>query len=68
MNNKKRRYQMAFDVSPEIHHQIKILSAHRNISMTLWMCRAIQERIARENRCDQNKGLYEIKYNERLKE
>lgn len=64
MINKKKRYQMAFDVSREIHHQIKILSAHRNISMNLWMTRAIYERILRENRCDQNKGLYEIKYKE----
>jgi predicted HicB family RNase H-like nuclease len=51
-NEKKTRYQMAFDVSPEIHQQIKILAARRNISMNLWMARAIHERILKETKYD----------------
>lgn len=50
MTEKKKRFQMAFDVSAEIHQQIKILSAVRNISMNLWMARAIQDRIAKETK------------------
>jgi len=49
MEDKKRK-QMAFDVSPEIHQQVKVLAAIRNISMNLWMARAIQDRIAKETK------------------
>lgn len=48
----KKRKQMAFDVSLEIHTQIKILAAARNISINLWMARAIQDRIAKETKND----------------
>jgi predicted HicB family RNase H-like nuclease len=50
---KKKRKQMAFDVSPEIHQQIKILAAYRNISINLWMARAIADRIAKEIKSDE---------------
>jgi len=52
MEIKKKRKQMAFDVSPELHQQVKILAARRNISINLWMARAIQERIAKETKYD----------------
>jgi len=52
MDTKKKRKQMAFDVSPELHQQVKILAARRNISINLWMARAIQERIAKETKYD----------------
>jgi predicted HicB family RNase H-like nuclease len=51
--DEKKRKQMAFDVSPEIHQKIKILAAMRNISINLWMARAINDRIAKENRYDE---------------
>ncbi len=50
MTDKKKRKQMAFDVSLEIHTQIKILAAARNISINLWMARAIQDRIVKETK------------------
>ena len=50
MTDKKKRKQMAFDVSPEIHQQIKILAATRNISINLWMIRAIHDRIVKETK------------------
>lgn len=52
MENKKKRKQLAFDISPEIHQQVKILAARRNISMNLWMNRAVIERIAKETKYD----------------
>jgi predicted HicB family RNase H-like nuclease len=53
MNDKKKRTQMAFDVNPEIHQKIKILAAQRNISINLWMARAINDRIAKETKHDE---------------
>ena len=50
MEDKKIRKQMTFDVSPEIHQQVKVLAAVRNISINLWMARAIQDRIAKETK------------------
>ncbi len=50
MQDKKIRKQMTFDVSPEIHQQVKVLAAVRNISINLWMARAIQDRIAKETK------------------
>lgn len=55
--DKKDRKQITFDVSNEMHQQIKILATLRNVSMTLWMARAINDRIAKEHQ-----------YNEKLKE
>lgn len=45
----KNRKQIIFDVTPEMHTQIKVLSAMRNISMNLFMVRAIADKIAKEN-------------------
>ena len=52
MTDKKDRVQMAFNVSREVHTQVKILAAIRNISINLWMARAITDRIAKETKYD----------------
>lgn len=52
MTDKKKRTQMTFDINPEIHHQVKVLAAIRNISMNLWVARAINDRIAKETKYD----------------
>lgn len=56
MENKKKRRQMAFDVSQEMHQQVKILAARRNISMSLWMARAIHDRIVKETKYDKEES------------
>ena len=48
----KKRTQIAFDVSIEVRTQIKILAAKRNISMNLWLMRAIADRIKKETQYD----------------
>ncbi len=53
MTEEKKRYQMAFDVSKEMHTQVKVLAAMRNISISCWIARAINDRIAKENRYDE---------------
>lgn len=52
MEDKKKRTQIAFDVNPEVHKQVKILAAIRNISMNLWIARAINDRILKETKYD----------------
>jgi predicted HicB family RNase H-like nuclease len=60
MTDKKKRFQMAFDVSKEIHTQVKVLAALRNISINNWMARAINDRIAKETKYDEKtKELYD---------
>ncbi len=50
MSDKIRlRKQISFDIDPEIHKQIKILATTRNVSINLWMMRAIADRIAKES-------------------
>jgi predicted HicB family RNase H-like nuclease len=53
MIDKKKRYQMAFDVSKEMHTEVKVLAAIRNISVSLWIARAINDRIAKETKYDE---------------
>jgi hypothetical protein len=38
----RKRKQISFDVLPDLHQQVKLSATRRNISMTLWMHRAIQ--------------------------
>ena len=52
MTEIKKRYQMAFDVSQEMHTQVKVLAALRNISISLWIQRAIIREINRQERND----------------
>ncbi len=44
----KKRTQIAFDIDPEIKTQIKVSAARRNISINLWMMRAIMSRLKKE--------------------
>jgi predicted HicB family RNase H-like nuclease len=53
MTDKKKRTQMAFDINPEVHKQVKVLAAMRNISINLWVARAISDRIAKETKYDE---------------
>ncbi len=45
---KRKRYQMAFDINEELHKAIKISAVTRNISMNMWMHRAIIEKLKKE--------------------
>lgn len=44
----KKRKQIVFNIHPELHKQVKILATQCNISMNLWMTRAIIQKIARD--------------------
>lgn len=57
MEETKERKQIIFDIHPEIHRQIKVYSAMRNISMNNWMQRAINERLEKEKRHDKENIL-----------
>ena len=48
------RKRIVFDVHPELHTQVKVLAARRNISMNLWLMRAIADRIKKETREESN--------------
>lgn len=43
-----KRTQISFDIHPDLHAQIKIAAAIRNISMNLWLTRAIHEALKKE--------------------
>ena len=55
-NNKKIRKQLAFDISPEMHQQVKIFAARRGISINNWMQRAVVERIQKETKYDRDES------------
>jgi len=42
------RHQIAFDIDPELHKRIKIAAIKRNISMNLWLIRAIYRALQKE--------------------
>lgn len=44
-----KRKQICFFINEEMHRTIKELSKQCNISMNLWMVRAIIQKIARDN-------------------
>jgi predicted HicB family RNase H-like nuclease len=48
MELNKDRKQLNFDIHPELHKKIKIAAASRNISMALYLQRAIIEKLERE--------------------
>jgi len=54
MNDKKKRKQIAFDVTEEMHQQVKVLAAIKNISMNLFIQRALIREINRQTRNDDN--------------
>ena len=55
MIEKNKRKQMAFDINPEIHQKVKILAAIRNISINLWVQRALIREINRQEINDNEK-------------
>jgi predicted HicB family RNase H-like nuclease len=59
MEEKKKRKQIAFDINPKIHQRVKILAAIRNISINLWIARAINDRIAKETKYDEKNSSTE---------
>ncbi len=59
MIEKKKRKQMAFDINPEIHRQVKILAAKRNISINLFVQRALIREITRQQKYDESTDLEE---------
>ena len=56
MEDKNKRYQMAFDVSKEVHTEVKVSAALRNISISCWMSRAIHDRLQKENKYDKDES------------
>lgn len=47
-----KRKQMAFDINPALHTEVKTYAAKRNISMNLWIQRAILEALKKEHSFD----------------
>jgi predicted transcriptional regulator len=52
MEEDKKRILMSFDIEPELRTEVKVLAARRNISMALWITRAIREKIQKEKQFD----------------
>jgi predicted HicB family RNase H-like nuclease len=48
MKEETKRKQMAFDVAPELHREIKKIAAHFGISINRWMARAIHDRLKKD--------------------
>ncbi len=48
MSEQKKRKQINFDIRPELHTAIKIQAIKKNMSMNLWITRAIYEQLKRE--------------------
>lgn len=46
------RKKIIFDVSADLHQQIKILAARRNMSMSLWLHRAIHAQLREDTKHD----------------
>lgn len=44
-----KRQQLAFNINIDLHQRVKALAATRNISMSLWIMRALQECISKES-------------------
>ena len=45
----RKRIQIAFDVPLELRQEIKVRAARRNISMNLWIMRAIYRALEKED-------------------
>lgn len=41
-----------FVITPELRHEVKMRAAMRNISMSLWVTRAIYEQLKKEKQYD----------------
>lgn len=53
----KKRKQITFDIHPEIHHKVKVLAATRNISINLWVHRALIREIDRQQRSEYQENM-----------
>ena len=53
----KKRKQITFDIHPEIHHKVKVLAATRNISINLWVNRALIREIDRQLRGENQENM-----------
>jgi predicted HicB family RNase H-like nuclease len=56
-NKNKKRHQISFDISQDMHQQIKLFAVMRNISMNNWMHRAIIERLEKEKVSDERSNM-----------
>ncbi len=55
-DKKNKRFQMAFDIDPIIRQKIKIIAARKNISMNLYVMRAIQDKLKKDLIFDEEDG------------
>lgn len=53
MDDVKKRKQIIFDLNEDVHREIKVFAAMRNITMNRWMQKAINERLIKEKQYDQ---------------
>lgn len=44
----KSKKKIVFEIDPELHKRIKIIAARRNISMNLWIIRALLKSLEKE--------------------
>ena len=51
--------QLAFKVNKDLHRDIKILAARFNISMNLWLMRAISDKIKKDTQYDNPSSIKE---------
>lgn len=57
MDENKKRKQIIFDINEDIHKQVKIFAAKRNITMARWMQKAINERLQKEIQYDEQSNM-----------
>ncbi len=57
MIESKKRKQMIFDISEDIHTQVKVFAAMRNITMNRWMQKAITDRLEKEMQYNEQSNM-----------
>lgn len=60
MEDNRKRVQVAFDTTLDMRAEIKIWAARRNISVSSWINRAINERIMKEKRNEGSSDLLQM--------
>jgi hypothetical protein len=50
----KKRKQITFDIDIETHTNVKMAATRRNISMNLWLNRAVLEKLKKEHTSENN--------------
>lgn len=48
----KNQSRFIFDMAKDLHTEVKVIAARRNISMSLWVTRAIYEALKKEKQFD----------------